>query len=97
MKKQNTAILVPSVEGMISDALDTIQTEIARYKAKVERGIPLNPIEAKVMQGYIKSLVELSKEERERAKEADLSDLTLEQLVELTSKQQKQLPKKAAE
>lgn len=97
MSKQNETLILASVDGMISDALDTLQTEIARYRSKVQRGIALNPVEAKIMQGYIKSLVDLSKEDRERAKEADLSDLTIDQLVQLAASKQKQLPKKASE
>lgn len=84
-------VLLPSVESMINDALNTIQTEILRYKTKVARGQALNPTEAKVMQGYIKALVDLSKEDRERAREADLSELSTEELLQLLQKDVKQL------
>ena len=86
-------LILPSVEGMINDALDTVQTEILRYKTKVARGQSLNPTEAKIMQGYIKSLVDLSKEDRERAREADLSELSTEDLLQHLNGQQKRLPK----
>jgi predicted secreted Zn-dependent protease len=76
---------------MINDALDTVQTEITRYKTKVSRGVALNPTEAKIMQGYIKSLVELSKEDRERARDADLSELSTEELLKLLGGAQKQV------
>lgn len=88
---RNAPIILPSVDGMINDALDTVQTEILRYKTKVARGQNLNPSEAKILQGYIKSLVDLSKEDRERAREADLSELSVDELVALMSKNQKQV------
>jgi hypothetical protein len=74
---------------MLEDALSTVRDEILRYKTKVARGQPLNAMEAKVMQGYIKSLVELSKEDRERQKDADLSDLSTEDLLKLLGGQNK--------
>lgn len=88
----HSPIILPSVEGMINDALNTIQTEIVRYKTKVAQGRPLTAIEAKIMQGYIKSLVDLSKEDRERAKEADLSELSTDELLALLNRQQKTIP-----
>ena len=93
-KQSEQPLILPSVDGMINDALETVQTEIARYKTKVHRGIPLNAMEAKIMQGYIKSLVELSKEDRERARDADLSELSTEELLQVLASNQKQLPGK---
>lgn len=75
------AILYASVDAMINDALDTLKQEITRLHTKVKRGIPLNPTEAKLLQGYIKCLVDLSKEDRERAKDADLSSMSTEDLL----------------
>jgi hypothetical protein len=74
--ERRSPIVLPNIESMLEDALSTVRDEILRYKTKVARGQPLNAMEAKVMQGYIKSLVELSKEDRERQKDADLSDLS---------------------
>ncbi len=93
--KKDTALLLPSVDAMIQDALDTVQIEITRYKTKATRGQPLSPTETKILQGYIKALVDLSKEDRERAKEADLSDLSTEDLLKLLGGKAKQLPGKS--
>lgn len=85
------SLIFPSVDGMIADALDVIQQEISRYKTKVVQGRSLDSREAKVLQGYIKSLVDLSREDRERTKEEDLSKLSTEELLQLLNNQQKQL------
>lgn len=91
MSNDNKPIILTSVEGMIEDALKTIENEIIHYKTKVARGQRLNAMEAKVLQGYVKSLVELSKEDRERQKDADLSDLSTEDLLKLLGGQKKQV------
>jgi hypothetical protein len=75
------AILYASIDGMINDALDTIKDEIIKLRTKVKRGERLNPTEAKVLQGYVKCLVDLSKEDRERAKDADLSSMSTDELI----------------
>jgi hypothetical protein len=74
-------VLYASVDGMINDALDTIKIEIVRLHTKVKRGVQLNPTEAKLLQGYVKCLVDLSKEDRERARDADLSNMSTEELL----------------
>ena len=78
-----SVLLVPSVENLIADALSVIEVEIVRFRAKSKQGRALELKEARVLQGYIKSLVELSKEARERAKGEDLSNLSDEELVNL--------------
>lgn len=82
ISQQNPAIM-PSVDLMIADALLVVQKEVARYKTTVERGHHLNLTEAKILQGYIKSLVDLSKEDRERVKDMDLSNMSTEELIKL--------------
>ena len=85
--KQSTVLMVPEAQTLISDALRIIQnqlTQIASQSNKaISQGKTLGLAEARVLQGYIKALVELSKEERERAKGDDLSNLTDEELAEL--------------
>lgn len=81
--KKSNPILWPSVDAMIADALSVVQTEIAKYKSKVAQGRSLDSREAKTMQGYIKSLVELSREDRERSTAEDLSNLSTEELAAL--------------
>lgn len=79
--KINNISVLPSTEGMISDALSVIQTEIVKFASKTKKGQSLDLSEARVLQGYIKCLVDLSREHRERDKETDLSNLSDEDLA----------------
>lgn len=79
----SSVVLLPSVENMLSDALSVIGNELARLRSKSERTVgSLTPPEAKVLQGYVRSLVELSKESREREKEDDLSEISDHEILE---------------
>lgn len=89
--EQKNPLIFPSVDGMMADALQVIQLEITKFKTKVAQGRSLDSREAKTLQGYIKSLVDLSKEDRERIKEQDLSQLSTEELLALLGKQVPQL------
>lgn len=94
--KKPSMLVMPNIDGMISDALSILQTEILRMKTKSMQGRPLDPLEAKLLQGYIRSLSELAKEDRERAKDVDLTALTTEELVALLgAKAPRQLQAKA--
>lgn len=84
-------MLWPSVDSMMADALGVIQLEITKFKTKVAQGRSLDSREAKTLQGYIKSLVELSREDRERLKEQDLSALSTEELLALLGNKVPQL------
>lgn len=92
--KSKNPLVFPSVDAMVADALQVIQLEITKFKTKVAQGRSLDSREAKTLQGYIKSLVELSKEDRERIKDQDLSQLTTEELLALLGKQVPQLESK---
>lgn len=81
--KEQSTILYPSIDAMAADALAVVQIEITRFKSKVHQGRSLDSREAKTLQGYIKSLVDLSREDRERASAEDLSKLTTEELLAL--------------
>ena len=81
--KKSNPIVWPSVDNLMADALTVVQTEILKFKTKVTSGRSLDSREAKTLQGYIKSLVELSREDRERMKDEDLSKLSTEELVAL--------------
>ncbi len=74
-------IRVPDVESMLGDAMTVIAVEVAKYKSKVNRGGSLDPKEARVLQGYIKALVDLSKENRERSKEDNLDGVSNADLI----------------
>lgn len=74
-----------STDRMVNDAMSILGEQIEKLKLKSRAGIFDMP-EAHLLKTYIKSLVELSAEEREIAKQAqenDLSKLTNEQLLEL--------------
>lgn len=86
-------VVLPGVEHLLIDALSIIETELVRFKYTVNTGKSLNTAEAKTLQGYIRSLVDLSREGRERAKQEDPSKLSNEELVALM--QQLVAPKKA--
>jgi hypothetical protein len=81
--EQKNPLVWPSVDGMMSDALKVIEVEITKFKTIVLQGRSLDSKQAKTLQGYIKSLVELSKEDRERLKDLDLSQLSTEELLAL--------------
>jgi hypothetical protein len=77
---------VHSVTAMLDRALTIIDDQLIRLSLKA-RAATLDDKESRILQGYVKSLVELSKEEREREKAnkeaGDLGELTPEQLLEL--------------
>jgi hypothetical protein len=81
-------LVQPSVQGLLDDALSVIGSEIVRLKLKataVNDSKPqgLNASEARMIQGYVKSLVELSRESRERTDDMDLANMSDEELLAL--------------
>lgn len=91
---QSQVSLVPSAPVLIEDALSVIATEIVKFKAKVHTGKSLDLAEARVLNGYIRSLVELCKEQREREDAMDLASKTDAEIVALVD--QLRATKKAA-
>jgi hypothetical protein len=84
---------VTNTSSMLDGALKVLAEQLDHLAVK-SRFNNFDEKEAKILQGYIRSLVELSKEEREREKSTDLSNLTLEQLIEAaTNLQQKSINK----
>ncbi len=83
--KKVNVLLTPGVEGLLGNALRLIELQLVAFAHKVDKGQSLNSDEARILQGYIRSLVELSKESREREKNdtEDLSKMTDEQLLAL--------------
>lgn len=78
-----TSIIKPTVDNIIQDAVDIVTNEIMKMKVKSVQGGTLNINEARVLQGYIKSLVELSKEMRENRDSEDLANLSDAELLRL--------------
>ena len=78
----------PSTVSMLDDALGIIGQQIDMFRVKSGQNQRLDEKEARILQGYIKSLVDLSKEEREREKLDDaLKNMSDEELLELAKKQ----------
>lgn len=80
----------PEPDTLIADILNIFQNEIAQIANKSRKGIAagksLDGSDARILQGYAKMLVELSKEDRERKKSDDgAGSLTNEQLIEAMS------------
>lgn len=74
-----------SVESLKDDALSIVSAELAQYRAKTKRGVMLSQKEARVVQGYLDTLVKISKEAREAARAHDLSELSNEELLQLAT------------
>ena len=95
-----TVLDTPEPDMLINDILTIFQNEIAQIANKSRKGIQagktLDGSDARILQGYAKMLVELSKEARERSKADDAGSLSNEQLVEamqLLLEAQKSAPK----
>lgn len=74
-------VQVPEAETMIGDALSIINLELLKFHATVKRGVSLSSEEGRLLNNYIKSLVELSKEARERDKGADLGGMSTADMI----------------
>jgi hypothetical protein len=76
---------VSDVSSMLNGALKTLAEQLDKLALK-SRAATFDEKEARVLQGYIKSLVELSKEDREREKAdtlGELANMSNEELLEL--------------
>ena len=73
----------PDVERLISDAYSIIELELVKFKTTVKSGRSLDAEQGRLLNGYIRSLTELSKEQRDRDKGTDLSNLSLEEIIAL--------------
>ena len=83
----NTVVVsrTTNTSTLLENALKTLSEQLDKLALK-SRVSTFDEKEARVLQGYIKSLVDLSKEERERDKAdtlGDLAKLTDEELLEL--------------
>ncbi len=77
-------ILIPAVENILGDITSLISQEVYRLVHKSRNGTSLEIAEAKVLQGYIRSLVELSKESRDRDEGAMSNMSTIDLLTMVT-------------
>lgn len=81
INKSNITAL-SNVDSMLDDALGILEAELISLKVKQRGGIKLKLAESRILVGYIKSLVELSKEQRERDAQQNFGDMSDEQLLE---------------
>ena len=88
-KKQvtlETSSIIPATELLLHDAKAIIGAELAHYRSKAVRGVTLDPKEARIVQGYLESLVKIQREEREIAETQDLSALSDSELMHLAKR-----------
>lgn len=72
---------MPTAEKLIAEAIGIIQSELVRFGMKAKKGQSLDLKEARVLQGYIKALVDLSKENRDIEKQKDFSKMSDDELI----------------
>lgn len=80
------------VPTLVRDALSIIADEIYRFKKTSNSNKPLSLSESRVLQGYIKCLVDLSKEQREAHDGQDLANISNDELLKLIDKLKKPEP-----
>ena len=81
-----TSSIIPATELLLHDAKAIIGAELAHYRSKAVRGVTLDPKEARIVQGYLESLVKIQREEREMAEAQDLSALSDSELMHLAKR-----------
>ena len=81
-----TSSIIPATELLLHDAKAIIGAELAHYRSKAVRGVTLDPKEARIVQGYLESLVKIQREEREIADAQDLSNLSDSELMHLAKR-----------
>ena len=81
-----TSSVIPATELLLHDAKAIIGAELAHYRSKAVRGVTLDPKEARIVQGYLESLVKIQREEREIAETQDLSALSDSELTHLAKR-----------
>lgn len=77
--------VVPKIESLLSDAIVIMGTELARYRAKVQRGSSLDLKESRCVREMVEAILKVNKEHREAARQQDLSNLTNEELLQLAT------------
>ena len=81
-----TSSIIPATELLLHDAKAIIGAELAHYRSKAVRGVTLDPKEARIVQGYLESLVKIQREEREISEAQDLSALSDSELMRLAKR-----------
>lgn len=71
---------IPDIDVLLDSALAVIDKEMRNLLRKANK-CPLETAEAKTLQGYIKSLLDIQKAERDAIRDQDLSKLSIDELV----------------
>lgn len=74
----------PTMDRLIKDAMNIVEKELVRLRHKTsvsDRALDLK--EARILQGYLKTLVDLSKEQRDRVKDFDFEQMDTDELITL--------------
>jgi hypothetical protein len=71
-------------ENILASAMSIVAMEIVKLQQKSSR-TSLDQKDARILQGYIKSMVELSREQRERDRSDDLSKLSTDELAKIAA------------
>lgn len=94
VKNSSKLSLVPTVENVMNDAISLLAKEVAEMQQRYNRpGMSMNISDATKLSKFVKSLIEISREERAREAADDLSKMTNEQLMEMAAQHMKQLEK----
>ena len=72
---------IPQLETLLDNAFAIVDKEL-RHIARKAKNCSLEANEAKVLQGYIKLLLDAKRQEREEEKALDLSQLNTSELIE---------------
>ncbi len=78
--------LATSPETVVRDGLEIAAMELARYRAQVGKGQPMDASSARIVQGWIKSMTDLMKEHREQERAANFEKFSDEELALLAKK-----------
>lgn len=94
IKSHSKLSLVPTVENVMNDAISLLAKEVAEMQQRYSRpGVPMDIRDAAKLSKFVKSLIEISREERAREAADDLSKMSNEQLMEMAAAHMKQLEK----
>lgn len=82
-----------NLETLVNDALSIIGNELSVYRSKTSKGLTLDLKEARAVQGYMDSLVKMSRESREASEQQRqqlLEHLSDEELLKIAQEQLKE-------
>lgn len=82
MIHSGNVLVMPSLDQIIAEALNTVSGEVTKLSLK-SRMSSLDNNEHRILQGYVKNLIEVNKELREQDKNKDLEDLTDTELLDM--------------